>query len=319
MRRNRLWLCTVASGALLLPVGILAGLTPAGAASAPDPLQTTVQDVESAAAAAVQTTVPDEAATAPATSSGAATADSTAPLAGLPISLSAPITALANEIGATSLPAQDETSGTNTTTQTSPAANVDAPINACSFSIGLAADATSSCSTTAVGVNQTGGIGSVNVPVTAQDNAIGLVNQMASALGLTTGQSSGGGEQMYLRDAASPKTYVAVWMKRETNTAAETDAWLELAVKLKRDQRTGGGVIPGFSFRPESVQHEYIGDHKAVKAVADFVQGTQQTVEYFTWVYTERTRVQFDVRGVDPDAASTASRFEEIIQAAKIP
>ena len=136
---------------------------------------------------------------------------------------------------------------------------------------------------------------------------------------LTTGQSSGGGEQMYLRDAASPKTYVAVWMKRETNTAAETDAWLELAVKLKRDQRTGGGVIPGFSFRPESVQHEYIGDHKAVKAVADFVQGTQQTVEYFTWVYTERTRVQFDVRGVDPDAASTASRFEEIIQAAKIP
>ncbi len=190
MRRNRLWLCTVASGALLLPVGILAGLTPAGAASAPDPLQTTVQGVESAAAAAVQTTVPDEAATAPATSSGAATADSTAPLAGLPISLSAPITALANEIGATSLPAQDETSGTNTTTQTSPAANVDAPINACSFSIGLAADATSSCSTTAVGVNQTGGIGSVNVPVTAQDNAIGLVNQMASALGLTTGQSS---------------------------------------------------------------------------------------------------------------------------------
>src|SRR5579863_8168571 len=53
---------------------------------------------------------------------------------------------------------------------------------------------------------------------------------------LTTGRSSGGGEQIYLRDAASPATYVAVWMKRETNTAAETDAWLELAVKLKRDQ-----------------------------------------------------------------------------------
>jgi hypothetical protein len=59
--------------------------------------------------------------------------------------------------------------------------------------------------------------------------------------------------------------------------------------------------------------------HKAVKAVADFVRGTQQTVEYLTWVYTERTRVQFDLRGVEPDASSTASRFEEIIQAARIP
>jgi hypothetical protein len=124
---------------------------------------------------------------------------------------------------------------------------------------------------------------------------------------------------MYLRDTASPATYVAVWMKKETNTAAEADAWLELAVKLKIDQRTGGGAIGGYSVRPDSVQHAYIGDHKAVRAVADLVQGTQQTVEYFTWVYTERTRVQFDVRGVEPDASSTASRFEEIIQAARIP
>jgi hypothetical protein len=63
----------------------------------------------------------------------------------------------------------------------------------------------------------------------------------------------------------------------------------------------------------------YIGDHKAVKAVADFLQGTKQTVEYFTWIFTEHTRVQFDVRAEEPDASSAVARLEEIIQAARIP
>jgi hypothetical protein len=64
---------------------------------------------------------------------------------------------------------------------------------------------------------------------------------------VTTGQSSDGGEQTYLRDAALPGTYVAVWMKKETNTVAEADAWLELAVKMKVDQtgwRSHGLPLP---------------------------------------------------------------------------
>ena len=132
-----------------------------------------------------------------------------------------------------------------------------------------------------------------------------------------TGQSSDGGEQMYLRDAASPSTYVAVWMKREANTPAEADAWLELAVKMKVDQR--GGAATGYRFRPDTIEHLYVRDHKAVKAVADLPPGTRSITEYFTWIYTERTRVQFDVRGIEPEASSTASRLEEIIQTATIP
>jgi hypothetical protein len=99
-----------------------------------------------------------------------------------------PITVLGNEIGGTLVPGQDARTGTNTTTQTSPLANVDAPINGCSVSAGLFADAYSSCSTTSVGTNMLGAIANVNVPMTLDDNAIGLLGEPASALGLTTGQ-----------------------------------------------------------------------------------------------------------------------------------
>jgi hypothetical protein len=42
-------------------------------------------------------------------------------------------------------------------------------------------------------------------------------------------------------------------------------------------------------------------------------------VEYFTWIFTERTRVQFNVRGDDPDASQTETRFQQIVRAARIP
>jgi hypothetical protein len=134
---------------------------------------------------------------------------------------------------------------------------------------------------------------------------------------LWTGASSDGGEQMYLRDNASPQTYVAVWMKQETNTPTEADALLELAVKMKTDQR--GGAVTGYRFRPESIEYIYVRDHKAVRAAADRTENSQRTAEYFTWIFTERTRVQFDVRGADADASGVAARLEEIIQAANIP
>jgi hypothetical protein len=134
---------------------------------------------------------------------------------------------------------------------------------------------------------------------------------------LWTGDSSDGGEQVYLRDAASPDTYVAVWMKKETNTPTEADAWLELAVKMKTDQR--GGESRGYRFRPNSIEHLSVGDHKAVRAAADYSDNALPVAEYFTWIFTERARVQFDVRGTDADASAVAARVEEIIHAAMIP
>jgi hypothetical protein len=54
-------------------------------------------------------------------------------------------------------------------------------------------------------------------------------------------------------------------------------------------------------------------------ATADFIGQGHGQVEYFTWIFTERTRVQFDVRGSDPQASQTDARFQEIVRAARIP
>ena len=109
-----------------------------------------------------------------------------------------------------SCPARILATGTNTTTQSSPVANVNAPVNVCSVSVGLLADASSSCSTTSVGLNQVGAIGTVNVPVTAQDNAIGLFSQWAAALGLTSGQPPASTTQNGAVNANVPVSICAV-------------------------------------------------------------------------------------------------------------
>jgi hypothetical protein len=114
--------------------------------------------------------------------------DPLAPPTPLPVSLAVPITALGNEIAGTLLPGQDARTGTHTTAQTSPLADIDTPIDGCSISAGLIAPANSSCSTTAIGTDQLGSIADVNAPITLDDNAIGWLGEAASALGLTTGQ-----------------------------------------------------------------------------------------------------------------------------------
>jgi flavin-dependent dehydrogenase len=133
---------------------------------------------------------------------------------------------------------------------------------------------------------------------------------------LATGQSSDGGDQMYLRYSGSPKTYVAIWMKPETNTPAEVDARLRLAVKMKTDQRGGASR---YAFRPDSIHRKYVGEHQAESAVGEFLQDDRKTIEYFTWIFTEHTRVQFDIRGAEDGAALVNSALNEIIRTARIP
>src|ERR1700733_6897980 len=139
------------------------------------------------------------------TSTGAG-ADTLAPLptSSVPVSVSAPITALENQIAGTALPGQDSTTGTNTTTQSSSVADVAAPVNACSLSVGADAGASTGCSTTSVGTSGSSNVANVSVPVTAQDNAAGLLNQEASALGLTSGQSAASTDQNGMVNADAP-------------------------------------------------------------------------------------------------------------------
>ena len=148
---------------------------------------------------------------------------------------------------------------------------------------------------------------------------------------VSDGPSSDEGDQVYLRYSGAPRTYVAVWMKPEANTAAEADAWLQLAPKMKVNQRHEGGIAR-FVFRPDSIERKYVDGHAAVSAIADFepprgapgprrpaAPTPQPLVEYFTWIFTEHTRVQFDVRGEEAEAALVAARLDEIIQASRIP
>jgi hypothetical protein len=143
-----------------------------------------------------------------------------APLLALPISINLPITLLNNVLAGSLLPGQDSTSGTNTTTQTSPLANVSAPVNVCSVSAGILANATSSCSTTSVGIKQLGAIANVNVPITAQDNAIGLLGQASTALGLNTTEEPASTTQNGAINASVPVTVCAVNVGLAGNTSS---------------------------------------------------------------------------------------------------
>jgi hypothetical protein len=131
--------------------------------------------------------------------------------------------------------------------------------------------------------------------------------------------SSDDGEQVFLVDGEAPASYVAIWLRRERNRPAVLDAMLRDAPSRKREQRDTTRA-QHYTFRPASIQEASIGGRKAVNATADFLayNGAKQ-VEYFTWVFTERTRVQFDVRGVEPDARQTEARFQTIVRAARIP
>jgi hypothetical protein len=130
------------------------------------------------------------------------------------------------------------------------------------------------------------------------------------------GSSSDGGDQIYLRYSRSPQIYVAVWMRHEVHQLADIDDRLLVIVPNKTQQRSG---VPGFAFRVPTIRHESIDGHKGVRAIADYREGTADRVEYFTWVCTTRTLVQFDVRGPAAEAESTARAFQPIIERTVIP
>jgi hypothetical protein len=143
-----------------------------------------------------------------------------APLLALPISINLPITLLNNVLAGSLLPGQDSTSGTNTTTQTSPLANVSAPVNVCSVSAGVLANAKSSCSTTSVGIKQLGAIANVSVPITATDNAIGLLGQASTALGLNTTEDPASTTQNGAINASVPVTLCSINVGLVGNTSS---------------------------------------------------------------------------------------------------
>jgi hypothetical protein len=148
------------------------------------------------------------------------------PLAALktaPVSIALPITLLGNEIASMLLPERDSTTGTNTTGQGSPVANVNAPVNACSTSAGVLANAASSCSTTSVGTNHQGAIGNADVPITGDDNAVGLLGQNSSALGLNSSSQPASTTQDGAINAFIPISLCSINVGLVGNTSSTCD------------------------------------------------------------------------------------------------
>ena len=223
MRRNPLFSIAVLSGVLVLGgAGVLAGLGPAGAATSSVLPASPKLTTPTTAPATTTTTAPAKSTRprprhhpGPPTSTPDATPSATpsnplAPLTALPLSLSLPITLLANAIGSTILPGQNALSGTNTTNQKSPLINAR---RAGQRLLALARPpgrCASSCSTTSVGIDQLGAIGNINIPITAQYNAIGLLGSAAKALGLTSGQSPASTTQNGAINAFVPVSLCAI-------------------------------------------------------------------------------------------------------------
>ena len=220
MRRIRLGFVLSCRGALILAVGMLAGFTPAGAAFGTEPRAVDGAGRRERRGRRRRRRPADQARHLPRRPS-ATRPTPPAPLAGPARSLSVPINALANEIGGTCCrPGRDirdeHDDADGARRQRGRAGQRLLGVGRCSC-----ADAASSCSTTAVGLDQAGAIGSVNVPVTAQDNAIGLLDQAASALGLTTGQSPSSTTQNGAINVFVPVTICSVNVGLVGNTASD--------------------------------------------------------------------------------------------------
>ena len=131
----------------------------------------------------------------------------------------------------------------------------------------------------------------------------------------STGPSSDGGDQMYLGDSLSVGTYVAVWMKKESNPASDLDAMLQFAPVEKTNQR--GAQV--YRVRAGSIEQRSIGGRKAVSAVADFIGDGLKKVEYNTWIYTENTRAYFHAQCAASDLPLVQARVDAIIRTAIVP
>jgi hypothetical protein len=206
VRRNRTFTLGITGGGLCIAAALLVGSVPAGALTTPQ----------------VAIPTPPVSVSVPAN----AVAPKVNPLASLkaaPVSVALPITLLGNEIASMLLPEQDSTTGTNTTGQGSPLANVSAPVNVCSTSAGILANAASSCSTTSVGTNHQGAIGNADVPITGDDNAVGLLGQDSSALGLNSSSQPASTTQDGAINAFIPISLCAINVGLVGNTSSSCD------------------------------------------------------------------------------------------------
>lgn len=129
------------------------------------------------------------------------------------------------------------------------------------------------------------------------------------------GPSSDNGDMLSVSDG-SP-TEFSVWMRPETSTPSEIPNKLQAspAAKVKMN-----GDLPGFSFRPESIQTRIIGGQQALTAIADYNSDGQKFAAIYTWIFTSRNHVAFISRGIPAsDLPGVQIRFDQFVASTMVP
>jgi hypothetical protein len=129
------------------------------------------------------------------------------------------------------------------------------------------------------------------------------------------GASSDDGDMVGVTDGSSME--FGVWMRPEVSTPAEIQDKLKgspaAKVKMNAD-------IPGFAFRPESIQNRIIGGQQALSAIADFVDNGKKMATIYTWIYTAKTHVVFIGQDVPAaDVPAVQARLDQFVATAVVP
>ena len=130
------------------------------------------------------------------------------------------------------------------------------------------------------------------------------------------GSSSDGGNMFSLTAPGSSVDY-GVWMKPNEWSAAEIPDRLRHAVEQKE---LDNKLVPGFKFRPESIQPRIVAGQQAISAVADYVENGRKIVNYYVWVYTPKTHSVFLARDIFPeDLLLVQANLDSIVASAQVP
>jgi hypothetical protein len=130
------------------------------------------------------------------------------------------------------------------------------------------------------------------------------------------GPSSDDGKMFTLVAPGSVVDY-GVWMKPSQWSAAEIPDRLSQAVELKLRDCSD---IPGFKFRPESIQPRTVAGQQALSAIADYVENGRKMVNYYVWVYTPKTHSVFLARNIAPeDLPAAQANLDSILASAQVP
>ncbi|HWC96661.1 MAG TPA: tetratricopeptide repeat protein [Candidatus Sulfopaludibacter sp.] len=129
------------------------------------------------------------------------------------------------------------------------------------------------------------------------------------------GASSDNGDMVGLTDGTSID--FGVWMIPEVSTAAQIQEKLRNSVAEKVKMNKG---MPGFAFRPETIQPRVISGRQALSAVAEYVENGKKLAAAYTWIFTEKTHVVFLARAIPmDDLASAQARLDQLVSSALVP